>query len=49
MNGQENYRLILVQFTPLGYNESSNLTQPQLKKALDSICNANAGIPDFNI
>ncbi len=49
MNSQENYRNILAQFSPLGYNENSTLSQPQLKKALDTICDRNAGIREFNL
>lgn len=45
---QTNYSRILSQFTRLNYNEDSKLREHELKQALDSICQKNAGIGEFN-
>lgn len=47
-SAQTNYSRILLQFTRLNYNEDSRLHEHELKQALDSICQKNAGITEFN-
>ena len=43
-SAQTNYSNILQQFTRLNYNDQSKLHERELKQALDSICQKNAGI-----
>lgn len=45
---QTNYSRILLQFNRINYNEDSQLRDYELKQALDSICQKNAGINEFN-
>lgn len=47
-SAQTNYANILQQFTRLNYNDESKLHEHELKQALDSICQKNAGISEFN-
>jgi hypothetical protein len=42
------YNKVLSQFTRLNYVETSELTQNEIDKALDSISYSNAGISEFD-
>ena len=47
-SAQTSYSRILLQFNKLNYNEDSRLRDHELKQALDTICQRNAGIHEFN-
>lgn len=39
-----NYNKILDQFTKFGYNENTAISETEIKRTLDQICQKNAGL-----